>query len=64
MVKKESGGWRMCTDLTNLNVACPKDSYLLPSIDSLIDKSFMDAYSGYNQLKIRKMRKKLLSLPN
>ena len=33
MVKKSSGKWRMCTDYTDLNKVCPKDSYLLPSID-------------------------------
>ncbi|CAJ2647628.1 unnamed protein product [Trifolium pratense] len=37
--------------------ACPKDSYPLPCIDRLVDNSsgfkllsFMDAYSGYNQI--------------
>ncbi|RDX66368.1 hypothetical protein CR513_54872, partial [Mucuna pruriens] len=33
MVKKANGRWRMCTDYTDLNKACPKDPYLLPSID-------------------------------
>nr|KYP56988.1 Retrovirus-related Pol polyprotein from transposon 297 family [Cajanus cajan] len=46
LVKKNSGKWRMCVDYTNLNKACPKDSYPLPSIDRLVD----DAYSGYNQI--------------
>lgn len=57
MVKKSNGKWRMCTDYTNLNKACPKDSYPLPSIDDLVDGasgykilSLMDAYSGYNQI--------------
>ena len=27
MVKKANGKWRMCVDFTNLNKACPKDSY-------------------------------------
>jgi len=38
-------------------MACPKDPCPLPSIDRLIDSasgfrtlSFMDAYSGYNQI--------------
>ncbi|KAI5319007.1 hypothetical protein L3X38_038715 [Prunus dulcis] len=50
-------GWRMCVDYTNLNRACPKDSFPLPRIDQLVDAtaghallSFMDAYSGYNQI--------------
>ncbi|XP_052728478.1 uncharacterized protein LOC128195277 [Vigna angularis] len=57
MVKKMSGQWRMCTDFTDLNKACPKDSYPLQSIDALVDGasgfhvlSFLDAYSGYNQI--------------
>ena len=33
MVKKANGKWRMCVDFTNLNKACPKDSYSLPRID-------------------------------
>ncbi|CAL9026207.1 unnamed protein product, partial [Prunus brigantina] len=47
----------MCQDYTNLNKACPKDSFSLPRIDQLVDAtaghellSFMDAYSGYNQI--------------
>ncbi|RDX65529.1 hypothetical protein CR513_55807, partial [Mucuna pruriens] len=59
MVKKPSGKWRMCTDYTDLNKACPKDPYPLSSIDRLVDSiarfallSFMDAYSGYNQIRM------------
>ncbi|MCI35412.1 hypothetical protein A2U01_0056633, partial [Trifolium medium] len=57
LVKKDSGKWRMCVDYTDLNKACPKDSYPIPNIDKLVDNSagykllsFMDAYSGYNQI--------------
>ncbi|CAJ2662984.1 unnamed protein product [Trifolium pratense] len=57
LVKKSNGKWRMCVDYTDLNRACPKDSYPLPCIDKLVDNSsgfkllsFMDAYSGYNQI--------------
>ena len=46
-------------DFTDLNKACPKDSYLLPRIDQLMDLiaghkllSFMDAFSGYNQIRM------------
>ena len=59
MVKKANGKWRMCVDFTDLNRACPKDSYPLPRIDQLVDStashkllSFMDAFSGYNQIKM------------
>lgn len=59
MVKKANDKWRMCTDYTNLNKSCPKDSYTLPSIDKLVDGpsrnemiSLMDAYSGYNQIQM------------
>jgi hypothetical protein len=59
MVKKSTGKWRMCVDFTNLNKACPKDSYSLPRIDQLVDStaghkllSFMDAFSGYNQIQM------------
>ena len=33
MVKKSNGKWRMCVDFTNLNNACPKDSFPLLRID-------------------------------
>ena len=59
MVKKANGKWRMCVDFTDLNKACPKDSYPLPRIDQQVDStaghqllSFMDAFSGYNQIRM------------
>ena len=59
MVKKTNGKWRMCVDIMDLNRAYPKDSYPLPQIDTLVDStarhqllSFMDAFSGYNQIKM------------
>ena len=39
MVKKPNGKWRMCVDFTDPNRACPKDSYLLPQIDTLVDST-------------------------
>jgi hypothetical protein len=49
----------MCVDFTDLNKACPKDSFPLPRIDLLVDStsghqllSFMDAFSGYNQIQM------------
>ena len=47
----------MCIDFTDLNKACPKDSFPLPHINMLVNAtaghellSFMDAFSGYNQI--------------
>ena len=37
LVKKQNGKWHMCVDYTNLNKACPRDTYLLPNIDRLVD---------------------------
>ena len=61
MVNKTNGKWRMCVDFTDLNKAYPKDSYPLPRINQLVDStvghrllSFMDAFSGYNQIRIEK----------
>jgi hypothetical protein len=59
LVKKPNNKWRMCVDFTDLNKACPKDSFPLPRIDLLIDStsghqllSFMDAFSEYNQIQM------------
>ncbi|CAA7056116.1 unnamed protein product [Microthlaspi erraticum] len=59
VVKKKNGKWRVCVDFTDLNKACPKDSYPLPHIDRLVEAtagnellSFMDAFSGYNQIQM------------
>jgi hypothetical protein len=52
---------RVCVDYTSLNKHCPKDPFPLPRIDQIIDStagcarlSFLDAYSGYNQIKLKK----------
>ena len=46
-------------DFHNLNKACPKDEFPLPNIDLFVDSvagnsifSFMDGYSGYNQIQM------------
>jgi hypothetical protein len=51
----------MCVDYTSLNKYYPKDPFPLPCIDQIIDStvgcarlSFLDAYSGYNQIKLKK----------
>jgi hypothetical protein len=50
----------MCVDYTGLNKACPKVPYPLPHIDQIVDStagcetlSFLDAYSGYHQIRMK-----------
>ena len=59
LVKKSNAKWRNYIDYSDLNKAYPKDSFPLSRIDQLIDAivghellSFMDTYSGYNQIPI------------
>ena len=56
-VSKKNGRVRMCMDYRNLNKACLKDDFSLLHIDTLVDSvassaiySFMDGFSGYNQI--------------
>ena len=56
---KNNNKWCMCIDYTSLNKACPKDLFALSRIDQVIDStagcgllSFLDAYSGYHQIKL------------
>ncbi|KAK8609165.1 hypothetical protein V6N13_025472 [Hibiscus sabdariffa] len=58
-VPKKDGKVRMCMDYRDLNRASPKDNFPLPHIDTLVDNtaghsyfSFMDGFSGYNQIKM------------
>ncbi|GAU51747.1 hypothetical protein TSUD_415400 [Trifolium subterraneum] len=58
-VPKKDGKVRMCVDYRDLNRASPKDDFPLPHIDVLVDStakskvfSFMDGFSGYNQIKM------------
>ena len=57
VVPKKGDKWRVCVDYTDLNEACPKDSFPLPRIDQIVDAStghgmlsFLDAFSGYHQI--------------
>ena len=59
LVKKANDKWRLCIDFTDINRACPKDSFSLQRIDLIVDAtaghellSFMDAFSGYNQISM------------
>ena len=59
MVPKKDKLLRMCIDFKHLNKVCPKDHFPLPRIDQLVDStagceplSFLDAYSGYHQIRL------------
>ena len=59
LVKKANDKWKLCIHFTNINRVCPKDSFPLPQINLIVDTtvghellSFMDAFSGYNQIKM------------
>ena len=52
VVPKNNAKWRVCVDYTDLNKACPKDSFPLPHIDAMVNATagyvmltFMDATS-------------------
>ena len=58
-VPKKDGKVRMCVDYQDLNRVSPKDNFPLPHIDTLVDNtakhslfSFMDEFSGYNQIRM------------
>ena len=57
VVSKKGGKWCVCVDYTDLNEACPKDSFSLPRIDPIVDAiarhdilSFLEAFSRYHQI--------------
>jgi hypothetical protein len=59
MVPKKNGKWRICVDYRELNKATQKDHFPLPFIDQVLDTlagkkffSFLDGFSGYNQIQI------------
>ena len=59
LVHEKDGKVRLCVDFRDLTKACPKDDSSLPHIDVLVDNttssalmSFMDGFSGYNQIKM------------
>jgi hypothetical protein len=61
LVKKKNGEWRMCVDYIDLNKHCPKDPFPLPRIDQVVEStarcallSFLDYYSGYHQISLKK----------
>ena len=56
---KKTWKLRVCVDFRDLNATSPKDMYVMPITDMLVDStannellSFMDCFSGYNQILI------------
>jgi hypothetical protein len=61
VVRKKNGGIRLCVDFMNLNIACEKDNYPLPNMETLLQRvtgssimSMLDGFSGYNQVLVKK----------
>eukprot|EP00253_Pinus_taeda_P020894 PITA_20894 len=59
IVPKKNGKWRVCVDYRAINKATQKDHFPLPFIDQVLDSlagrkffSFLDGFSGYNQIRI------------
>ncbi|CAL8997887.1 unnamed protein product [Prunus brigantina] len=59
VLKKVIKAVRVCVDYRNFNEATPKDEYLMPMVDMLINSvahnkilSFMDGNTGYNQIMV------------
>ena len=58
-ITKKNGKIQICINFHDLNEAYPKDEFPLPITDVMIDNtcgfermSFMDGFSGYNQIKM------------
>ena len=60
VVPKKNGKIRVCVDYRKLNVAIVTDVFPLPFMDRVLDAvfghevySFLDGFSGYNQIRMR-----------
>ena len=58
-VMKKNGKLRVCVNFRDLNAITPKDMYVMPIADMLVDSttnnellSFMDIFFGYNKILI------------
>jgi ribonuclease HI len=59
IVRKKNGEVRLCVDFRNLNKCSKKDNYPLPKMEHLLQRisgakvmSFLDGFSGYNQVVV------------
>ena len=61
-VRKKNGDIRICIDFRNLNKACQKENFPLPTMEQVLQivvgselMSFRDGFSGYNQIFVIQM---------
>ena len=59
-VRNNNGDIRICIDFRNLNKSCQKDNFPLPTMLQILQSvagselmSFLDGFSGYNQIMVR-----------
>ena len=60
VARKKNGKIRICIDFRNLNIACTKDHYPLPKMETLLQRvtrsgmiSMLNSFSGYNQIRLK-----------
>jgi hypothetical protein len=60
VARKKNGKTRICIDFRDLNIACTKDHYPLPKMETLLQRvtgsgmiSTLDGFSGYNQIRLK-----------
>ena len=72
VVRKKNGEIRLCVDFRNLKKCSKKDNYPLPKMEHMLQKvsgarvmSFLDGFSGYNQVAVHPddQEKTVLPLP-
>ena len=58
-IRKKNGDIRICIDFRNLNKASQKDNFPLPTMEQILQSvagselmSFLDGFSGYNQILV------------
>jgi hypothetical protein len=60
VARKKTGQIQIFIDFRNLNIACTKDHYPLPKMETLLQRvigsgmiSMLDGFSGYNQIRLK-----------
>jgi hypothetical protein len=60
VARKKNGKIHICIDFRNLNIACTKDNYPLPKMETLLQRvtgsgmiSMLDGFLGYNQIRLK-----------